>query len=193
VADHFHVVGVGNRCLDKVRRRVQQETLQHRGRRGDPLYRIRKLLLPGAERLDQRGHDRMLLALGIGDPRDEVLGAWLAKESGRDIYFTNDPADAVVLVDKAIAGCVEEDVAEIQGLGRVASRDPGSPSDGSQQWTDRGLEPLRQKGEALRTGIATSSTTASECCSTPAASPGCNAPARRGSEPDLPTQTRRAH
>ena len=49
VADPFHVVRVGNRCLDKVRRRVQNETLDHRGRKDDPLYRIRKLLLTGGE------------------------------------------------------------------------------------------------------------------------------------------------
>ncbi len=55
VADPFHVVRVGNRCLDKVRRRVQNETLGHRGRTDDPLYRIRKLLLAGHERLDDRG------------------------------------------------------------------------------------------------------------------------------------------
>lgn len=75
VADPFHVVRVGNRCLDKVRRRVQNETLGHRGRKGDPLYRIRKLLLAGDERLDDRGRNRMLLGLRVGDPHDEVLGA----------------------------------------------------------------------------------------------------------------------
>ena len=74
VADPFHVVRVGNRCLDKVRRRVQNETLGHRGRKDDPLYRIRKLLLSGAERLDERGHDRMLLGLRVGDPHDERSG-----------------------------------------------------------------------------------------------------------------------
>ncbi len=119
VADPFHVVRVGNRCLDKVRRRVQQETLHHRGRKADPLYRIRKLLLTGAERLDNRGHDRILLGLRVGDPNDEVLGAWLAKESVRDVYLTDDPAQAALLVDKAIAGCAEDDVAEIQALGRT--------------------------------------------------------------------------
>ena len=74
---------VANRCVDKVRRRVQNETLGHRGRKPDPLYRIRKLLLTGTERLDKRGNDRVLLGLRIGDPHDEVLGAWLAKESVR--------------------------------------------------------------------------------------------------------------
>jgi transposase len=78
VADPFHVMRVANRCVDRVRRRVQNETLHHRGRTHDPLYRIRKLLLTGGERLDERGHDRMLLGLRVGDPLDEMLGAWLA-------------------------------------------------------------------------------------------------------------------
>ena len=39
VADPFHVVRVANRCVDQVRRRVQNETLHHRGRKRDPLYR----------------------------------------------------------------------------------------------------------------------------------------------------------
>ena len=117
MADPFHVVRVGGRCLDKVRRRVQNETLGHRGRKDDPLYRIRKLLLTGAERLDERGERRMLLGLRIGDPRDEVLGAWLAKESVREVYLTDDPAVAATLLDKAIAGCAADDVEEIRSLG----------------------------------------------------------------------------
>jgi transposase len=119
VADPFHVVRVGNRCLDKVRRRVQNQTLGHRGRKGDPLYRIRKLLLAGDERLDERGRNRLLLGLRVGDPHDEVLGAWLAKESVRDVYLTDDPKVAVTLLDKAIAGCAADDVEEIRSLGNT--------------------------------------------------------------------------
>ncbi len=78
VADPFHVVRVANRCLDAVRRRVQNETLGHRGHKHDPLYRIRKLLLTGSDRLNERGRDRILLSLRTGDPNDEVVGAWLA-------------------------------------------------------------------------------------------------------------------
>lgn len=122
VADPFHVVRVANRCLDMVRRRTQNETLHHRGRKDDPLYRIRKLLLKGSERLDEKGTERMLLGLRVGDPWDETLGAWLAKESVRDIYLVEDPADAATLIDKAIAGCAEDDVPEIQSLGRTLSR-----------------------------------------------------------------------
>jgi transposase len=119
VADPFHVVRVGNRCLDKVRRRVQNETLGHRGRKADPLYRIRKLLLTGTERLDEPGRQRMLLGLRVGDPNDEVLGAWLAKESVRDVYLAETWRDARTLLNKAIAGCLADDVPEIVSLGNT--------------------------------------------------------------------------
>ena len=119
VADPFHVVRAGNRCLDKVRRRVQNETLGHRGRKADPLYRIRKLLLTGFERLEDHGHQRLLLGLRVGDPADEVLGAWLAKESVRDVYLADSPSEAATLLDKAIAGCAADDVEEIRSLGRT--------------------------------------------------------------------------
>jgi transposase len=119
VADPFHVVRVANRCLDTVRRRVQNETLGHRGRKLDPLYRIRKVLLTGSERLDERGTERMLLGLRLGDPHDEVLGAWLAKENVRDVYLATRPRDAKLLLDKTIAGCLADPVAEIVSLGRT--------------------------------------------------------------------------
>ena len=122
VVDPFHVVRVANRCIDKVRRRVQNELTGHRGRKGDPLYKIRKLLLSGQERLDDKGRDRMLLGLRAGDPKDEVLGAWLAKESVRDVYLTDDPNEVAVLLDKAIAGCRIDEVPEIVSLGRTLER-----------------------------------------------------------------------
>lgn len=122
VADPFHVVRVANRCLDQVRRRVQNETLGHRGRKHDPLYRIRKVLLTGSERLDDRGHDRLLLGLRLGDPNDEVLGAWLAKESVRDVYLADTWADARTLLDKTITGCLADDVPEIRSLGKTLKR-----------------------------------------------------------------------
>ena len=93
VADPFHVVRIANRCLDQVRRRVQNQTLGHRGRKRDPLYRIRKLMLTGTERLEGPGLERMLLGLRVGDPDEEVLGAWLAKEhrSGTSTWPTIRP------------------------------------------------------------------------------------------------------
>ena len=38
VMDPFHVVRLAGEALEKCRQRVQQDTLGHRGRRGDPLY-----------------------------------------------------------------------------------------------------------------------------------------------------------
>ena len=122
VADPFHVVRLANRCLDQVRRRVQNRTLGHRGRKRDPLYRIRKLMLSGAERLEGPAVNRMLLGIRAGDPEDEVLGAWLAKESVRDVYITEDPDDAKLLLDKAIAGCRADAVPEVGALGRTLGR-----------------------------------------------------------------------
>ena len=83
----------------------------------DPLCRIRELLLNGGERrLDENGNARMLLGLRAGDPKDEVLGAWLAKESVRDVYLTADAMAAATLLDKAIAGCIADEVPEEQIL-----------------------------------------------------------------------------
>jgi transposase len=122
VADPFHVVRVANCCLDKIRRRVQNDTLGHRGRKDDPLFKIRKIMLTGRERLDERGTQRMLLGLRVGDPHDEVLGGWLAKESVRDVYLSADPDEAKLLLDKAIAGCAADTVEEIMSLGTTLEK-----------------------------------------------------------------------
>ena len=55
VADPFHVVKLANSKLDECRRRVQNETLGHRGHKDDPLYRCRRLLTRADERLDDAG------------------------------------------------------------------------------------------------------------------------------------------
>jgi transposase len=44
VLDPFHVVKLGLTCVDDVRCRVQHDTLGHRGRTGDPLFGIRRVL-----------------------------------------------------------------------------------------------------------------------------------------------------
>ena len=50
VADPFHVIRLANQRLDQVRRRVPNKTLGHRGRKDDPLYRIRRLLTAASEK-----------------------------------------------------------------------------------------------------------------------------------------------
>jgi copper chaperone CopZ len=49
VPDAFHVVKLATTVVDEVCRRVQQETTGHRGRRDDPLCRVRSTLRAGQE------------------------------------------------------------------------------------------------------------------------------------------------
>jgi transposase len=91
VADPFHVSKLANTRLDDVRRRTQQDTLAHRGHRDDPLYKSRKLLTIGHERLDDKGNEKLLGFLEAGDPKGEVRMAWHAKETLRGLY--DQPAD----------------------------------------------------------------------------------------------------
>ena len=83
VADPFHVVRLGNDALDEVRRRVQNQTLGHRGRKDDPLYRARKLLVSASENITAHGHTKLRGLLDAGDPYGEVRDAWHAKETLR--------------------------------------------------------------------------------------------------------------
>ncbi|MTV27626.1 transposase [Nitriliruptoraceae bacterium ZYF776] len=78
VADPFHLVKLAGQKLDEVRRRVQNETLGHRGRNDDSLYRVRRLLVMAAERLDDHAESRRVGLLTAGDPRGEVTTVWHA-------------------------------------------------------------------------------------------------------------------
>jgi transposase len=84
--DPFHLIKLANACIDEVRRRVQRETLGHRGRKDDPLYGIRRLLTRGYERLSDRQEARMFEGLRTGDLYDEVGGALACKEQLRAMY-----------------------------------------------------------------------------------------------------------
>jgi transposase len=122
VVDPFHAVALANRAIDDVRRRVQQETLGHRGRKHDPLYGIRRLLLRGAESLGDRGRVRLEIGLAAGDPRDEVLDAWLAKEALRAMYAADGMAEAAQRFDAFVAECRTSAVPELHRLARTAQR-----------------------------------------------------------------------
>ena len=123
IADPFHVVKNANARLDECRRRVQNETLFHRGRKDDPLYGIRRLLTMAAEKLDVRAGDKIRARLDAGDPRGEVQWAWEAKEAVRDIYRIGDHAQAVDTVDE-LADLMTDDgfPPEVNRLGRMLAR-----------------------------------------------------------------------
>ncbi len=116
VIDHFHAIRLANAAVDDVRRRVQQDTLGHRGRKGDPLYRIRRLLLVAHERLNQRGWERIEEALRLGDPAGEVGAAYLAKELLRETYAARSPKLARRRLDGFYRHCHQADIEELARL-----------------------------------------------------------------------------
>lgn len=123
VVDPFHVVRLANMALTRARQRVQQETLEHRGWKGDPLYDVRKLLLLGAERVDEAGWARIHAALDAGDPDDVVRDCWVAKEKVRDVYLTDDPQLAAERLDDAIVWCAAaESGPELRRLAKLLRR-----------------------------------------------------------------------
>lgn len=123
VADPFHVVKLANAKLDDARRRVQNETLGHRGHRDDPLYRSRKLLTKGHDRLDHRGETRLLSLLEAGDPRGEVRLAWHAKETIRGLYAIDDPDDADAYLNELVGDLIDRCCPpEVRQLGRTLAR-----------------------------------------------------------------------
>jgi transposase len=123
VADPFHVVAVGTRAVDAVRRRIQNETLGHRGRKLDPLHRARKLLTLAAERLDPAGEARLRGLLRAGDPGRELYDTWTAKECLRDLYtLAADLALAAVWLDRLIDDLDTSAVTELAGMARTLRR-----------------------------------------------------------------------
>lgn len=123
IADPFHVVKLANFVLDETRRRVQNDTLGHRGRKTDPLYRIRKLMTIAHERLDDEADAKLRGLLEAGDPNGEVRMAWHAKEVVRSIYEITDAQLAVEFVtqlgiDLQDGSCPPE----VQRFGRTITR-----------------------------------------------------------------------
>jgi transposase len=119
VVDHFHAIRLANAVVDQARRRTQQATLGHRGRKRDPLYRIRKLLLTAAEQLTQWGRVRLRAGLAAGDPTGEVAAAWQGKELLRAVYAAAGTAAARAALDRFYRWCDGVQIAELSRLART--------------------------------------------------------------------------
>lgn len=90
-------------------------------------------------------------------PRPGRFSAWLAKESVRDVYLAGTSADAATLLDKAIAGCTSDEVAEIplarQDVEVMAHRHPRPPRHRCLQRANRRPQPARQEGQRCGHGF----------------------------------------
>ena len=92
VLDAFHIVKLAGDALDEVRRRVQQETLGHRGRKGDPLYQIRLLLRASRDRLTKRQKERLREAFVADEAHISVEVAYLLTQQVREVFHQATPA-----------------------------------------------------------------------------------------------------
>ena len=123
VADPFHVVKLATSKLDETRRRVQNETLGHRGHKDDPLYRCRRLLTKAEERLSEDGKTKLLNLLEAGDPKGDVATAWHAKEAVRELYSHQDQELAITWLDELAADLSDKiRPPEVRSLGRTLKR-----------------------------------------------------------------------
>jgi transposase len=119
VLDAFHVVRLGLKAMEETRRRVQQEQLGHRGRKHDPLYRIRNPLRAGAERLSARQIQRIEAGLQAGDPTFEVTVAWRCYQQLRSAFGASSLVEGRAIAVKVLDSFPTCPIPEIARLGRT--------------------------------------------------------------------------
>lgn len=122
VLDAFHVVKLGTAALDEVRRRVQQNTLGHRGRKGDPLFGIQTILLAGAENLTDKQRMRLVAAFETDPANEEVFTAWQCAQQLRSAYHSKDLAKGRRIAEKVLDSFHSCPIPEIARLGKTLRR-----------------------------------------------------------------------
>ena len=119
VLDAFHIVKLATSAVDDVRRRIQQQTLGHRGRKGDPLYGIRNLLRAGRERLTERQQSRLQAAFAAHDDHVAVEVAYQCAQDVRDMFHQDTHARGRQLAAHLIEVLPTCPIPEIARLGRT--------------------------------------------------------------------------
>ena len=122
VLDAFHIVKLGTAAVDEVRRRVQQEIHGHRGRKDDPLYRIRNILRAGQEHLTDRQKTRLESAFTADERHVEVEVAWQCAQRLRSVYHQSRHADGKRVAEQLLASFPACPVPEIARLGRTLNQ-----------------------------------------------------------------------
>ena len=116
------MIRLANNSIDETRR-VQNETLGHRGRKDDPLYRVRRLLISAHERLSEHADAKLRGLLTAGDPKGEVRLAWHAKETLRDLCDIDRPQLASSYLAELADDLTDPDCPpELSKLGRTLRR-----------------------------------------------------------------------
>jgi transposase len=127
VMDPFHVVRLAGDAVNECRRRVQQNTCRHRGRKTDPLYAARRTLHTGADLLTDTQHQR-LTALFAADEHVEVEATWGIYQRMIAAYREPDRnrgRAAMAAVIKAVSADVPAALTELRRLGRTLHQRAG--------------------------------------------------------------------
>ena len=124
VMDPFHVVQLAGEAMDDCRRRVQQETCGHRGRKGDPLYSARRTLHTGADLLTDKQQAR-LEALFAVEQHVAVEATWGIYQRMVAAYREPDRSqgrEQMQSVIDALRQGVPAGLSELRRLGRTLTR-----------------------------------------------------------------------
>jgi transposase len=124
VMDPFHVVRLGGDALDRCRRRVQQGTHGHRGRKDDPLYRARRTLHTGADLLTEKQKDR-LADLFATEDHVQVEATWGIYQRMIAAYREPDRTrgrDLMVKLIESVSHGVPAALSELITLGRTLKK-----------------------------------------------------------------------
>jgi transposase len=159
VLDAFHVVKLGFDAVDAVRRRVQQETTGHRGRKHDPLFGIRRLLRRGVDRHSERSWPRMLAGLDAGDDDQQIGRTWIAAQELRLLYRETTRAGAERRLLAWFTQVAEHEIPELVRLARTldawrpelfAYFDTGGVSNGPTEATNALIKKVKRVGHGFR-------------------------------------------
>ena len=124
VMDPFHVVALAGHKLDLCRQRVQQDTLGHRGRSGDPLYRVRRTLRTRLGLLSDRQRARLETVFGY-EEHVAVEVTWWAYQEIIAAYESSDRARGkrllTAVIDRLRSG-LPAGLEELATLGRTLHR-----------------------------------------------------------------------
>jgi transposase len=101
--DPFHLVQLANQAVTKVRQRLVRDREQRRGRKIDPAWANRTLLLRGYDTLSKRARARLDTVFASDDPTQELSAAWGVKEQLRRLLNVDTIEHA--RTEKMILGC----------------------------------------------------------------------------------------
>ena len=118
--DHFHLIMLANKAVTAVRQRVTRDLLDRRGRKPDPTWANRRLLLRGRERLSEKALARMWNGCVDHDPTGQILSAWIAKEELRALCATaargGDPGEIRARLWAFYQWCADAQIPELTTL-----------------------------------------------------------------------------